>query len=77
MNQNDPHKAASRIRLPAMNMFIASEFTIVDKTVAVSTGIKTVESKHADNVIYTLDGVRHTRLVKGINIVNGKKVIVK
>ena len=42
-----------------------------------STGINNVEATNADNIIYSLQGVRMSRLQKGINILNGKKVLVK
>ncbi len=42
------------------------------------TGIAEVNAANAEHVvIYNLQGVRQSRLQKGINIVNGKKVIIK
>lgn len=42
------------------------------------TGIAEVNAANAEQVvIYNLQGVRQSRLQKGINIVNGKKVIIK
>jgi len=47
-----------------------------DSEVAAIQTIKT--SHHAENmVIYTLQGVRLNQLQKGLNIVNGKKVVIK
>ncbi len=47
-------------------------------TVDTSTGISnvTVKAKNSE-AVYTLGGMKVGRLVKGINIVNGKKVLVK
>ena len=42
-----------------------------------TTGINTVGSMMNDGAIYSLSGARLNKLQKGINIVNGKKVIVK
>lgn len=36
-----------------------------------------VSERNADDAIYTLQGVRVSKPVKGINIINGKKVVVK
>lgn len=42
------------------------------------TGIAEVNAANAEHVvIYNLQGVRQNRLQKGINIVNGKKVVIK
>lgn len=42
------------------------------------TGIGVVEkTKNNDTTIYNLNGVRQPKAKKGINIVNGKKIIVK
>lgn len=42
------------------------------------TGIAEVNATNAEQVvIYNLQGVRQSRLQKGINIVNGKKVVIK
>lgn len=42
------------------------------------TGIAEVNAANAEHVvIYNLQGVRQSRLQKGINIVNGKKVVIK
>ena len=40
-------------------------------------GISTNEENNKDVVIYNLQGVRQNGLKKGINIVNGKKIIVR
>lgn len=44
-----------------------------------SSGISRVKEEHtsSDTAIYTLDGRRHHELQPGINIVNGKKILVK
>ncbi len=47
-------------------------------TDGVVTGIRTVRTTTSDRlVIYNLQGVRLGQLQRGINIVNGKKVVVK
>jgi hypothetical protein len=40
-------------------------------------GISSNEENNKDVVIYNLQGVRQNNLKKGINIVNGKKIIVR
>ena len=44
-----------------------------------SSGINQVKKEHSsfDTAIYTLDGRRHHEFHPGINIVNGKKILVK
>ena len=42
-----------------------------------TTGIETIETLAQDNVIYDLTGRRVEKAVKGLYIVNGKKVLVK
>ena len=42
-----------------------------------TTGIETIETSAQDNVIYDLTGRRVEKAVKGLYIVNGKKVLVK
>lgn len=43
-----------------------------------ATGISTISAVDAGNVqIYNLQGVRLNQLQRGINIVNGKKIVVK
>ena len=43
-----------------------------------ATGIANVNAANADHVaIFNLQGVRLNQLQKGINIVNGKKVVIK
>ena len=43
-----------------------------------ATGISTISAVDADNIqIYNLQGVRLNQLQRGINIVNGKKIVVK
>jgi hypothetical protein len=42
------------------------------------TGIANVNATHVDNVaIYNLQGARMSQLQRGLNIVNGKKVVIK
>jgi predicted butyrate kinase (DUF1464 family) len=50
-----------------------------DAIVAASgTGIETVNAANTDNVnIYNLQGVRLNQLQRGLNIVNGRKVMMK
>ena len=42
-----------------------------------ATAIKTVKGAEAENAIYNLAGQRLTKAQKGLNIVNGKVVLVK
>ena len=41
------------------------------------TGIKTIENTQIKNKFYDLNGVRLSEPKKGINIINGKKVVIK
>ena len=41
----------------------------------ISTGIKTIDTTKADNTIYDLQGRRVTKAVKGVYVIDGKKVI--
>ena len=53
---------------------------VSDEAVVASTtdGIRSVDvSSSNDTVIYNLQGVRQDGLRKGVNIVNGKKVVVR
>jgi hypothetical protein len=43
----------------------------------ISSGIENVEQEEGVKTIYNLAGQRLTKMQKGINIVNGKKVLVK
>ena len=56
----------------------ANETIVLTFTVDTTTGISnvTVNGKNTE-AIYTLGGMKVNRLVKGINIINGKKVLVK
>ncbi len=47
------------------------------EVVSVTTGIQTVNTTNAATVIYSLQGIRLNQLQKGVNIINGKKVIMK
>ena len=51
----------------------------VDAIVADATGIETVHNSQftVSNSIYSLQGIRLNSLQKGLNIVNGKKVVIK
>ena len=52
------------------------DFTFIEESDA--TGINVVENAKSNNTtIYDLNGVRQSEPKKGINIVNGKKVVVK
>ena len=43
-----------------------------------ATGIANINAVHADNVvIYNLQGQKLTQLQRGVNIVNGKKIVMK
>ena len=44
---------------------------------AIPTGIEEIESNNLDTIIYNLQGIRVNKCVKGIYIVNGKKIVVK
>jgi hypothetical protein len=51
----------------------------VDAIVAGATGIENVHNSQftVNNSIYNLQGIRLNGLQKGLNIVNGKKVVIK
>lgn len=54
------------------------EFAAGAKIVSITTGISTIAAEaNKTQVIYGLDGRRLTKAVRGVNIINGKKVIVK
>jgi hypothetical protein len=42
-----------------------------------ATGIQNVETQGGENEIYTIGGVRVQKAQKGVNIINGKKTLVK
>ena len=50
---------------------------IIDDLPAVATGIKGVDVRMTTNNIFSISGLRMSKQVKGLNIINGKKVIVK
>lgn len=50
---------------------------IVISAGTVSTGISSVATKAAPDVIYDLKGFRHDKLQRGLNIVGGRKIFVK
>ncbi len=57
-----------------------AEIAPISVTEYVNTGISSVENadgENAEKVIYNLSGQRLSQPVKGINIINGKKVIVR
>ncbi len=57
---------------------IAALEAVIEDTKHFSTGISNVTtSASADGAIYTLTGVRVSKMVKGVYIINGKKVLVK
>ena len=54
------------------------EFAAGAKIVSISTGISSIAAEaYKAQVMYGLDGRRLTKAVRGVNIINGKKVIVK
>lgn len=54
------------------------EFAAGANIVSITTGISTIAAEaNKAQVIYGLDGRRLTKAVRGVNIINGKKVIVK
>lgn len=70
----EPTLAAYRAYLPAP----ASEVSAFNIAVGEATGINAVTGETLENaVIYNLNGQKLNRLQKGINIINGVKVIVK
>jgi len=49
-----------------------------DAIISEATGINSINAERTDNMqIYNLQGVRLNSLQKGVNIVNGKKIVVK
>ena len=55
-----------------------SEAATINITKSTSDGINTINASNADNVIYTLQGVKvNGKAAKGLYIKNGKKVVVK
>ena len=58
---------------------LVPQLTIIYKKKGTETGIDTVERRtiHVNDGIYTLSGQRVERMVKGIYIVNGKKILIK
>lgn len=54
------------------------EFAAGAKIVSITTGVSTIAAEaNKAQVIYGLDGRRLTKAVRGVNIINGSKVIVK
>ena len=62
---------------PFMTGAKSNEAITLTFTVATATGINGVQMNGADQKIFNLNGVRMNRVMKGINIINGKKVLVK
>ncbi len=52
-------------------------FTIIDDLPAVTTGIESIDARMNNDNIFSISGLRMSKQVKGLNIINGKKVIVK
>lgn len=42
-----------------------------------TTGVNELDAVQNDGIVYNLQGVRQSKLQKGLNIVNGKKIIIK
>ena len=55
----------------------AREFLSFDFDGETTTGVSEFKANQNNGVIYNLQGVRQNQLQKGLNIVNGKKVLVK
>lgn len=53
------------------------QVTVTDSDDETLTGICDLQCHQASDVIYSLQGVRMQQMKKGINIVNGKKIVVK
>ena len=78
-------KKMSRYAIPNLNGDKTAEQVYVTPSSArtnfavgeVLTGIEDVNAADAKNEIYTLGGVRVQKAQKGVNIINGKKVMVK
>ena len=51
-------------------------FTLTYK-VDTATAISSVAANGADKVVFNLNGARLEKAVKGINIINGKKVVIR
>ena len=62
---------------PIMTGAKSNEAITLTFTVATATGINGVQMNGADQKIFNLNGVRMNRVMKGINIINGKKILVK
>ena len=62
---------------PIMTGAKSNEAITLTFTVDTATGINGVQMNGADQKIFNLNGVRMNRVMKGINIINGKKVLVK
>ena len=66
----EPHKAYLDVTSAGAREFLSFDFG--DET----TGISSISKTNDNNVIYNLQGIRQNQLQKGLNIVNGKKVMV-
>lgn len=67
----DAHKAYLDVSGANAREFLSFDFD------GETTGISTMSSVQNDGIIYNLQGIRQSQLQKGLNIVNGKKVLVK
>lgn len=67
--------AGFKAYLPASNLPTAGVKGLAFKFVDTTTGVSSVKSEAQDNVIFDLSGRRVSKAVKGIYIVNGKKVV--
>ncbi len=76
------YRAASNTKLKAHRAYIAKsyfagevkDFTFDEDD---ATGIETIENAVEDGAIYNMAGQRLNKMQKGINIVNGKKILKK
>ncbi|MCF0197357.1 MAG: carbohydrate binding domain-containing protein [Bacteroidaceae bacterium] len=71
---------------PKTSTYSTSQDILIDDASLITygggvTGVEGIAAdtpeKAQDDAIYTIDGIRHQTLVKGLNIVGGKKVMVK
>lgn len=61
-----------------MKLVVADDNKSATLTITATTvGIKQVCADNAKTTIYSITGLKLTELQKGVNIVNGKKVIKK
>ena len=83
IEENTIYGTDIEIHVPAgcKNAYLAakywSKFNIIDDLPTVATGIKTINVHINTDDIFSISGLRMSKPVKGLNIVNGKKVLVK